>query len=113
MLSLLSYQGYFGSVEVSQEDACLYGKLEFISDLITYQGESFAEINNAFQQAVDDYLATCTQLEKTPELPCKGTFNVRVGHDIHIRAAVAARATGIKLNEFTRQALEAKLSAFT
>jgi predicted HicB family RNase H-like nuclease len=113
MLSLLTYQGYFGSIDIRQEDACLYGKLEFISDLIIYEGESFAEINNAFQQAVDDYLATCKRSKKTPELPCKGTFNVRLGYDIHIRAAVAARTAGIKLNEFARQALEAKLSSVT
>lgn len=39
------------------------------------------------------------------EIPCKGSFNVRVGHDLHLAASVAATRLSISLNDLTRKAL--------
>jgi len=110
MAKLMQYKGYYGSIEASPEDGCLYGKLEFISPLVNYEANNVPELVQVFHAAVDDYLATCQQLGTTPEQPCKGSFNVRVGHDIHMRAALAAREAGLTLNEFARRALEQQLS---
>ena len=44
-------------------------------------------------------------LGQTPEKPCKGSFNVRVGHDLHLAAALAAARKKVTLNDLTRQAL--------
>jgi hypothetical protein len=54
----LQHRGCFGSVETSVEDGCLFGSLQYISALVSYEGESIAELNEAFRAAVDDYLAT-------------------------------------------------------
>lgn len=51
------------------------------------------------------YLTTCQSLGHTPEKPCKGSFNVRVGHDLHLAAALAATRKKVTLNDLTRQAL--------
>ncbi|WP_287603404.1 type II toxin-antitoxin system HicB family antitoxin [Thiothrix sp.] len=40
-----------------------------------------------------------------PEVPCKGSFNVRVGHELHLAAAVKAKELGVSLNDFVRNAL--------
>jgi predicted HicB family RNase H-like nuclease len=109
MAKLMQYQGYYGSADPSPEDGCLYGKLEFISALVSYEANTVPKLVKAFHFAVDDYLATCKQLDQEPEKPCKGVFNVRVGHELHAKAAVIAKERGIKLNEFTRQALEEKI----
>lgn len=105
MDKLLKYRGYYGSIEASTEDNCLFGKLQFIRALVSYEGETVAELEAAFREAVDDYLATCDQLGDPPETPCKGSFNVRVGHELHLVAAVTASQRGISLNDLTRQAL--------
>lgn len=36
-------------------------------------------------------------------------YRPHLGYDIYIRAAVAAKTAGVKVNEFTRQVLEEKL----
>jgi predicted HicB family RNase H-like nuclease len=54
---MLEYEGYFGSVEYSDEDKVLHGRLEFIRDLVTYEGTDAKGLKRAFHQAVDDYLA--------------------------------------------------------
>ncbi len=83
MSSLLQYKNYFGTVEHSVKDNCLYGKLAFIRDLVTYEATTVEELVNEFQVAVDDYLADCVKMEREPDIPCKGTFNVRPGPERH------------------------------
>jgi predicted HicB family RNase H-like nuclease len=102
---MLKYRGYYGSIEVSTEDNCLFGKLQFIRSLVNYEGQTVAELEKAFQEAVDDYLETCAELSIKPEQPCKGSFNVRVGHDLHLAASLVASRESITLNDLTRKAL--------
>jgi len=61
-----SYNGYTGSIEVSLEDNCLYGKILFIQDLVTYRAGSPAELEKAFKEAVDDYIKTCRESGRNP-----------------------------------------------
>ncbi|PAU87572.1 toxin-antitoxin system HicB family antitoxin [Pseudomonas sp. WN033] len=105
MNNMLKYRGYYGSIEASPEDNCLFGKLQFIRALVSYEGVTVAELEQAFKDAVDDYLETCAALKQEPETPCKGSFNVRVGHDLHLAASLAATRQKITLNDLTRRAL--------
>lgn len=108
-MKMLEYKGYFGSIDASVEDDVLFGKLEFISALVNYEGETVQALKAAFEEAVDDYLATCKAKGYEPELPCKGSFNVRVGHDLHLAAAVKAKELGVSLNDFVRNAISGSL----
>ncbi|MFC0712194.1 type II toxin-antitoxin system HicB family antitoxin [Azorhizophilus paspali] len=105
MNNLLQHRGYYGSIEASTEDNCLFGKLLFIRALVNYEGETVAKLQAAFREAVNDYLATCQEQGQKPEVPCKGSFNVRIGHDLHLAASVAANRHRMSLNDLTRQAL--------
>jgi len=111
MTKLMQYKGYYGSIDASPEDACLYGKLEFIAPLVTYEAETVPALVAAFQAAVDDFLETCKQQGQMPDTPCKGSFNVRVGHELHMQAVIAAREAGVSLNDFARRAIERQLSS--
>lgn len=105
MNTMLQHRGYYGSIEASPEDNCLFGKLQFVRALVSYEGDTVAELSQAFREAVDDYLSTCSLLGQEAEIPCKGSFNVRVGHDLHLAASVAATQQSISLNDLTRKAL--------
>jgi predicted HicB family RNase H-like nuclease len=111
MSNILEYKGYLGSVEFSVEDQCLVGKVEFINDLILFDGSSVAGIQQAFQDAVDGYLESCQARETAPDQPFKGSFNVRVGGDLHRQAVYEARRRGVALNELVIQALKNELAA--
>lgn len=110
-MKMLNYKGFYGSIEASVEDDCLFGKLEFISPLVNYEGQTLQELNGAFKEAVDDYLADCKEQSIDPAIPCKGSFNVRIGHDLHLAAMVAAKEDGIKLNDFVKRQLSVALDA--
>lgn len=110
MANEMKYRGYIGSIEASPEDNILYGKLLYLQALVNYEGETVAELQAAFHDAVDDYLGECEAQGIKPEKPCKGTFNVRVGHAMHLAAAEAASREHKSLNDLVRTALESYLA---
>ena len=75
----LSYNGYVGSVELSLEDNVMHGRIKTISDLVTYEGKDISGLKAAFEEAVDDYIATCGLVGKEAERKMAGTFDVQVG----------------------------------
>lgn len=90
MSAMLQHRGYYGSIKVSPEDNCLFGKLQFIRALVSYEGETVAELTQAFCDVVDDYLDDCASLGRESEIPRKGPFSVRAVHDLGPAASVAA-----------------------
>jgi predicted HicB family RNase H-like nuclease len=105
MSTMLEYKGYFGSLEYNDEDEVLHGRLEFIRDLVTYEGQDARGIKAAFQEAVDDYLELCEDEGREPDVPLKGSFNVRPGSDLHRRAMLHAKRRGVNLNTVVSDAL--------
>jgi predicted HicB family RNase H-like nuclease len=111
MKNMMDYRDYFGSVHFSNEDSVFYGKVEFIRSLISYEGTDVKSLKLAFQEAVDEYLETCSQKGIQPEHPFKGSFNIRPGTQLHRRAAIAAQERGINLNTLVTEALESYLQS--
>ncbi|WP_296894326.1 type II toxin-antitoxin system HicB family antitoxin [Thiobacillus sp.] len=109
-MTTLHYKDYEGSIETSLEGRCFYGQILFVNDLVTYEGESFETLENAFHDAVDDYLAFCAEVGKAPDKPFKGVFNVRVRPEIHRALAGRAVHTNQSLNELVSKALETYLT---
>ena len=106
MSQTLQYKGYDGSVEYSAEDRILHGSLLGIRDTIVYEGADVDSLESNFRAAVDEYLAFCAAEGKTPDQPFKGSFNIRVGTDLHKRAALFAEEHNQKLNTVVSMALE-------
>jgi predicted HicB family RNase H-like nuclease len=110
MSETLQHRGYDGSVLYSAEDRMLHGRILGIRDMVSYGGTDVESLEANFRAAVEEYLAFCAAEKKKPDVPFKGTFNVRVGHDLHKRAALLAEARKTKLNAVVQQALEEYLS---
>jgi predicted HicB family RNase H-like nuclease len=104
------YKSYQGVASYSDDDGEFHGKIEFIRDLVTYEGADVKSLRKAFTEAVDDYLAVCRQKKRAPELPFKGSFNVRTGSALHRKAALAARYKGSNLNSIVTEALDRYLA---
>lgn len=106
MGNYLKYKQYLATVEYSTEDEVFYGKLFGINDLVTFEGASVKEIKSAFEEAVDDYIETCKELNKKPEKSFKGSFNVRVPSELHKDAAFIAVQNNMSLNDFVKGAIQ-------
>ncbi len=110
MKDMMAYKGYYGSVHYSDEDQVFHGKIEFIRSLVSYEGTDVRSLRKAFEEAVDDYLELCKEESKEPEMPFKGSFNVRTGPDLHRRAMLFAKSKGLNMNSIITDALEKYLS---
>lgn len=105
MKNAMKYKNYAGTVEYSEEDSCLFGRLLGISDVISYEGESVAELRTAFEEAVDDYLETCEELGKNPQRPYSGKVMLRISPELHASIAMKAEASGKSLNQWATETL--------
>lgn len=112
MNNIMQYKGYVGSVEFSEADGILYGKVQGIRSLISYEGTTVRELVDDFHGAVDDYLALCAEEGTPPEVAYKGSFNVRFKKpENHRRAAIYAMTHGQSLNGFVETCVEKELNA--
>ena len=105
MSDLLSYKNYNGTVEYSKEDECLFGKVIGIRSLLSYEGDSVKELEQDFQNVIDEYLDDCKKQKVEPEQPYKGTFNVRISPELHRNIAVYAIEHGKTLNAAVEEAI--------
>lgn len=106
----LEYKGYLGSVEYSKEDDCLYGKVIGIKGLISYEGDSLTQLKEDFQNAVDDYLEMCEKKKIQPEKAFKGSFNIRIGADLHRELALRAQTENMSINSFIKMILQKEVA---
>ena len=108
-MKYLDYKGYTGSIEYSQEDNLLYGKVLGIQGLISYEGVTGQDLEQDFKEAVDVYLWDCKTADKKPEKPFKGSFNVRVPASLHQKAALLAMEAKMSLNNFVAESIRSRV----
>lgn len=108
MKNILEYKGYFTKIEYSSEDMILYGKIEGIADLITFESLDATKIEDEFHNAVDDYSKFCKEVGKDPDKSYKGSFNVRISPDLHKKLAIKA----FKNDESLKQTVENAISEY-
>lgn len=105
MENVLRYKEFIGSVSYSAEDRVFHGKIEFITDLVTFEGSNVDELENAFTEAVDDYISLCELTEKKPQKSFKGSFNIRMQPELHRKAAITSLEQGVSLNQLVNEAV--------
>ncbi len=106
MKAMMMYKGYSGSISFDEEALTFYGKIEFIRALVTFEATEAKALRDAFHEAVEDYLNTCTQLGTLPEEPFKGSLNVRLGKSLHRSIAAIAAQNDLSINAYIKHALE-------
>lgn len=52
----MEYKGFIGIVEFDDEAGLFHGEVINLRDVITFQGESVQELQEALQDSVEDYL---------------------------------------------------------
>lgn len=111
-MNLMMYKDYSARIEYSDEDTCFIGHIAGIRDVVGFHGESVAELRAAFEEAVDDYLATCEKLKRSPQRPYSGKVMLRIDPGIHAKVAMLAEAQGKSINAWAQEALQRAVSAF-
>jgi predicted HicB family RNase H-like nuclease len=103
---MMKYKGYTGHVEYDDEAKIFHGEVLGIKDVITFQGTTVDEIEQAFKDSVDDYLAFCKKRGEEPDRSFSGKFNLRIPPELHAKLSCAAHLKGESLNNYIMQTLQ-------
>ncbi|GGG08584.1 MULTISPECIES: type II toxin-antitoxin system HicB family antitoxin [Cysteiniphilum] len=110
MSNAMQYKGYRGSIKVNHNDGIFHGEIMNINATVSYEGENYQDLKQAFVDAVDDYLEFCAEHDITPEKAYSGSFNVRTGIDRH-RQVFFVKRDGESLNEFINTAIDHEIKS--
>lgn len=102
----MTYKGYTAIITYDERDNIFYGHLVDTYDDVYFEGTSIETLEQAFHEAVDDYLAYCKETGRKPTKPFSGRLNIRLNTDLHRRAHIVAQRKGISLNRLINEALE-------
>ena len=108
---MMEYKGYIGKVEIDDELGILYGEVINVRDVITFEGTSVEEVQEAFHESVDDYLEFCAKRGESPEKPFSGKFVLRLPEDLHRQAYIQAKLKNKSLNSWVTEVLQSVLNS--
>jgi predicted HicB family RNase H-like nuclease len=102
----MKYKNYIGHVVFDDEANIFHGEVINTRDVITFQGSSVDEIQKAFKESIDDYLAFCAERGENPDKPFSGKFNLRLSPELHRKAWALAKEEHISLNNWVIETIK-------
>lgn len=107
---MMTYKGYAAKVEFDDDAMIFHGEVIGVRDVITFQGESVREIEQAFRDSVEDYLEFCKERGEKPDKAFGGKFVVRLTPELHRKIYIAAHRAGASINTWLNENLKQLLS---
>ena len=104
---MLKYKGYTGYVVYDDEARLFHGEVAALKAVITFQGTTVDEIEQAFKDSIDDYLDWCKKRGKEPEKPYSGKLNLRMPSDLYVKVVAHAAQEGLSINSYILKRLSA------
>ena len=105
-MNTMTEDGYVASIVFDEDNAHFHGEVVNTRDVLTFQATTAEGLRLAFRETLEDYRAWCAERGKTPERPYSGALSLRLGPDLHRRAAIAAAKRGRTLNAFLKEEIE-------
>ncbi|WP_313054761.1 type II toxin-antitoxin system HicB family antitoxin [Pseudomonas lopnurensis] len=104
-MNAMTYRGYAARIEYRDEDGLFVGHIAGIRDVVGFHGETVRELRAAFAEAVDDYLATCSKLNRKPQKPYSGKLSLRLEPELHASVALKAELSNKSINQWVAEVL--------
>jgi predicted HicB family RNase H-like nuclease len=64
---MLEYKGYVGTIEA--DEGAFSGRVAGLRDVVAFEDETFAKVEWAFRDSVDDYLSFCAARGESTDRP--------------------------------------------
>lgn len=104
-MNTMTYKGHTARIEFDERDGIFVGRVLGVRTMISFHGETVAELRASLEAAIDDYLDDCATQGISPEKPVSGKIMLRVPPEVHGAALVAAQASGKSLNQWAVEVL--------
>ena len=103
---MLNYKGYTGHVEFDDKARLFHGEVLDLRDVVTFQGKSVDELEQAFRDSVDDYLEFCEERGEEPDKPFSGKLMLRLPSELHRKVYTSSKKEGKSLNQWIAERLD-------
>lgn len=110
-MNTMNHKGYTARIEYDERDNIFVGRVLGLRSIISFHGETVAELRHEFEHAIEDFLNDCKEQGIKPEKPASGKLMLRVPPEIHGAALVAAKASGKSLNQWAIEVLQSATHA--
>jgi hypothetical protein len=110
-MNTMSHKGYTARIEFDERDNIFVGRVLGLRSIISFHGETVADLRYEFEVAIEDFLNDCKEQGVKPEKPASGKLMLRVSPEIHGAALVAAQAAGKSLNQWATEVLQSATHA--
>ena len=77
-MNMMKYKGYVARIEYDEEDRIFIGHLAGIKDIIGFHGTTVDELEDAFHESVDDYMAISEKTGRPVQKPYSGELMLRL-----------------------------------
>ncbi len=101
----MKYKGYFAKIEYDEIDRIFVGHLAGIKDIVGFHGTTVEELENAFHESVDNYIAISEETGRKAQKPFSGNLMLRVPPDVHAAVATNAEISGKSINKWATDVL--------
>ncbi len=105
-MNMMKYRGYAALIEYDEDDRVFVGHLAGIKDIVGFHGTAVDELENAFHESVDSYIAISEETGRAAQKPYSGKLMLRVSPDIHAAVATAAQVRGKSINQWASEILD-------
>jgi predicted HicB family RNase H-like nuclease len=103
---MLKYKGYKGYAVYDAEAKIFHGDVLGLRAVITFQGKTTEELEQAFKDSIDDYLEWCKERGKKPQKSYSGKLNVRLAPELHEKLSHESILAGKSLNSLIVEKLK-------
>ena len=107
-LPMMKYNGYVGKVVYDSEARLFHGDVLGLRAVITFQGKTVDEVDQAFKDSIDTYIDWCKNRGVEPEKPFSGNLHIRLSPRDHKRLVQEAAERKMSLNSFIVEKLTKK-----
>jgi len=105
-MNMMKYRSYVARIEYDEEDRIFVGHLAGIKDIVGFHGSTVNELERAFHESVDNYLAISEETGRRPQKPYSGNLMLRIPPEIHAAVATAAQIHGKSINQWASDILK-------
>jgi len=105
-MNMMKYKKYIARIEFDDIDRIFVGRMAGIDDIVTFHGSTVDELENAFHEAVEHYLAVSEETGRPAQKPYSGNLMLRINPDIHAAVATASKVQGMSINQWAADVLD-------
>nr|VFJ64861.1 MAG: Predicted nuclease of the RNAse H fold, HicB family [Candidatus Kentron sp. FM]VFJ68410.1 MAG: Predicted nuclease of the RNAse H fold, HicB family [Candidatus Kentron sp. FM]VFK15515.1 MAG: Predicted nuclease of the RNAse H fold, HicB family [Candidatus Kentron sp. FM] len=104
-MNSMKYNGYIARIEYDEEDRVFVGHLAGIRDIVGFHGTTVDELESAFHESVDNYIAISEETGRPAQRPYSGELMLQISPDTHAAVAIAAEVHGKSIDQWASDVL--------